>query len=1096
MVPFLLGLAAFIGSAVAVPKSFPLRGRYTNSSVAQSASSFLPSTTSLSSARLNISTSTTSSSSTLASPSAVAEGLDTLSPGFHWDHDPYDLDHLKPDHQNQLHWNPGSTNAYPDHGHVVVNSDLQFNFPTVVLDHSALISVTIIQSTVNIIFTSSEAYQIAKETWQETTTVILVTSASSDSGQYDYHQATSVVFDDILMKAVWATAQIALEEAIQHVHFQWGTYQQGSDSSSSPPSGNSPSGSSSSGSGHGSSSGPSGPGSGSGTGPSGSGSSGSGSNSNSDSGPSTPSSDSLTPLPTPVATDVYCGDYLAIPTATPGPDFDRDLDDALCYLVWSEDNFEFDIEEFANGLNDTDYADYTDGGYVLDEDGVWGPDGDLETSTSVKKRAPVKQPPKKAPAQPKKPEPKKPEPKKPEPKKAADPPKKSDPPKAATPSKATVPPKKSDPPKAATPPKVADPPKQVVKAAAKVAKKTAMVTEAQLPAYMAKLKSIYSDVQTCAVGITKKVAGRDLQPRFDCISMIEKWKSYLDGTVHPFSLVDKEFDFPTTSQVTYVDQTTFVDKDTNTPRKAFTLASKGNTDEGNGITVYCIDCGVHANLKIGGEVAYNLLEGGLQQAEVTLNGSLLVGVNLGVVARYAYKNTYQKDIARVPIPGAGFNIPQVLNVGPYIEIKADAKLEVEASGTLLAGGQLSLPNVHAVLDLKEPKNSTKPDWTPTFKKTFEAKGEVSIKADLALPVSLSVGVEILGKEAAKAAIISTPKISTGASYSGSIGGKPVPPVDGVKTDDCKNGISYFANVEHSLTAVVKFPGISDVDPWKLLDDYKYPLVEDACLKLGKGKRQLSNATYVNSTSVDDSVQDDSDRFITLVPYGRNETAPFPDIFEDDNNDGLVDDLGFEFPAELDTWLNTTGLATAQLTASTNSSAPSYNFNYTFIMDITNTFTLIYGDDGNLYINRYGANVSSTDPSFSLFAVYDDMVVGDSIGRTLLYYAPVMDAYNVSRIRLADDDSIPYSAEILSLAPLDYDNDASTVPIYAAFDTLGNMFYLAICTYTDGSPSKVFVVNDIEYDLDALASEELQSSVTGGPVDQCYPLALSSGQRGI
>ncbi len=125
-----------------------------------------------------------------------------------------------------------------------------------------------------------------------------------------------------------------------------------------------------------------------------------------------------------------------------------------------------------------------------------------------------------------------------------------------------------------------------------------------------------------------------------------------------------------------------------------------------------------------------------------------------------------------------------------------------------------------------------------------------------------------------------------------------------------------------------------------------------------------------------------------------------------------------------------------------------------------------------------------------------MVVGDSIGRTLFYYAPLMETYNVSRIRLGNDSFIPHSTEIVSLAPIDYDDIEETLPVYAAFDTLGNMFYTVICTYSDDTASKIFLVTDPETGLETLTSEELRGSVTGGPVDHCYPLPLSNGQPGL
>ncbi len=104
------------------------------------------------------------------------------------------------------------------------------------------------------------------------------------------------------------------------------------------------------------------------------------------------------------------------------------------------------------------------------------------------------------------------------------------------------------------------------------------------------------------------------------------------------------------------------------------------------------------------------------------------------------------------------------------------------------------------------------------------------------------------------------------------------------------------------------------------------------VRLRKGKRQVDNSTLINTVS------DNGDQFISLIQYS-NETQPFTDLFEDANDDGQSDGLEFQFPAEMDTWLNSTGLTTAHIAQGSNST-DAFNFNYTIIMDTSNTFTLI------------------------------------------------------------------------------------------------------------------------------------------------------------
>ena len=62
---------------------------------------------------------------------------------------------------------------------------------------------------------------------------------------------------------------------------------------------------------------------------------------------------------------------------------------------------------------------------------------------------------------------------------------------------------------------------------------------------------------------------------------------------------------------------------------------------------------------------------------------------------------------------------------------------------MLVGGALDWPAINANLDFMNHANSYQSGFKPTFTRYFEANGSVTVVADLGLPVSLGIGIDIL-----------------------------------------------------------------------------------------------------------------------------------------------------------------------------------------------------------------------------------------------------------------------------------------------------------------------------------------------------------------
>lgn len=167
--------------------------------------------------------------------------------------------------------------------------------------------------------------------------------------------------------------------------------------------------------------------------------------------------------------------------------------------------------------------------------------------------------------------------------------------------------------------------------------------------------------------------------------------------------------------------------------------------------------------------------------------------------------------------------------------------------------------------------------------------------------------------------------------------------------------------------------------------------------------------------------------------------------------------------------------------------------FTTLVDVQQNFQLVPGEDGNLYAGQYSAGSSSGS---ALFAQYDNIVFGDDSQRVLHFYPDEMAVYNVSRIRLSSDVVIPKTADAITLSPIDYDQaDSSNPTTYFAVTTKQDVYSLVLCNFNNGADSKVFIVND-QSGLDALKNNgNIVYTVTGAPVQDCYPLAMVSGGNG-
>ena len=182
----------------------------------------------------------------------------------------------------------------------------------------------------------------------------------------------------------------------------------------------------------------------------------------------------------------------------------------------------------------------------------------------------------------------------------------------------------------------------------------------------------------------------------------------------------------------------------------------------------------------------------------------------------------------------------------------------------------------------------------------------------------------------------------------------------------------------------------------------------------------------------------------------------------------------------------TSLATSVEDAS-NTTANTDGSTYVNLTDSTGRYTLSAGSDGNFHVVAAGAADSTT-----LFQSYDNILLSDISGRLMRFYPDTMAAFNVSRFRISTPDDWPAPSDMVSLVPVDYDNEAATPAVYVASDTLSNYYYTVLCNL-QGLESKIFIVADPVAGVEVLKRQDLQNILTGGVVEECSTIAfLSSG----
>ncbi|KAL8966586.1 MAG: hypothetical protein Q9183_003305, partial [Haloplaca sp. 2 TL-2023] len=497
-------------------------------------------------------------------------------------------------------------------------------------------------------------------------------------------------------------------------------------------------------------------------------------------------------------------------------------------------------------------------------------------------------------------------------------------------------------------------------------------------------------------------------------------------------------------------------------RDTFRGGRGAGTLEGNraaNLAVYCVRCGIRGQVQLNGQARW-ALKGGLRNAVVGISGNVAAGLSIGIDADIQVKEVFDFPIVAIGVPG--WQIYGVIIVGPSLGLKAVAELNIALAGQVLAGVDMEIGTFNATIDFVDGSKSRSLELNPRYIPVFNATGQITAAFAFGLPLSIGVGLEIPGIKYKKTASINdVPSFQASLNYTASttdvgVGGNT----------DCVNGIGY--NVEFVNDVYADLFGLAKYE----LHQFKRPLT-GGCKLLGaqpagaSTKRALIAGPKAKPASRLTRRQEDGpEPFDYVTSLISNSTA----------NDTLfqaVQNASLAVLAEEERQPNNTELG-----------YPS-DTNFTTIRDLSNVDELFAEANGNIY---YAPLDNGT-----IFASVSGIVEGDGANRFFHYYPDVMEAYNVSRLRLSEEEFIPITSDFIALAPVNYDDNSTSPDIYVAVDTIGGVFFPVTCDIRD-QPSKAFIVADIETGVEKLRDPNLRYTVTGGIVERCYflPWAAPSG----
>jgi len=168
----------------------------------------------------------------------------------------------------------------------------------------------------------------------------------------------------------------------------------------------------------------------------------------------------------------------------------------------------------------------------------------------------------------------------------------------------------------------------------------------------------------------------------------------------------------------------------------------------DGVTIYCVECGAHGHLAMDGSITVEPARPFLKEGAIDISAN---NFNIPMVFGFEAKNAKSPTLPlKFQIFSEGiipFEVPDVFTIGPMLTVDVAFQLAVSATGSLEAGVHYTWDNAQAHMDLanKDKSASKYTGWTPSVDKVFNmTAGQIDVNGTFGVPISLGVGVNILG----------------------------------------------------------------------------------------------------------------------------------------------------------------------------------------------------------------------------------------------------------------------------------------------------------------------------------------------------------------
>lgn len=200
--------------------------------------------------------------------------------------------------------------------------------------------------------------------------------------------------------------------------------------------------------------------------------------------------------------------------------------------------------------------------------------------------------------------------------------------------------------------------------------------------------------------------------------------------------------------------------------------AKASGKPGKGFTgmlnMYCVDCGAKGNLGVRGRIRTRRVSLSPEEAWIEFSAALFLGLKIGMEAGLEY-NYGREETELFSVPLTTFTIPGAFTLGPRITVSADYAFRAAAYGKLLVGAEYTLPPSTWKYDFMT-KQTSQTGWTSEFRPIFEADGEISLSAEVGLPVGIRFGLSALGNRfEASVGLVDRPSLQATAQLSARIG---------------------------------------------------------------------------------------------------------------------------------------------------------------------------------------------------------------------------------------------------------------------------------------------------------------------------------------